>query len=344
MINGLKELKHVLECLIEKSEVVYITPHIGADCDAIASAIGMSMIVKKLGKVPYIVIDDNKIEQSVKTIIDELPKSVNIINLNKALELMDKKSLLVCVDTNKKELVPFKEFDCFDDILIIDHHAVGETTIETDSTYVELKSSSTSEIIFMLMVLNQVKIDFRDGQVNEDDIVNICNYLLSGINLDTSKFTKNVGPNTMEIVAKLVKKGADMNYVNELFMDDFENDMRVQNLVSKTQWKLFNLAIALNNDDPNFIYSKEDLAKAADWLLKYKATDASFALGYIEPEVVYVSARSRGMVDVGEIMSQMGGGGNECGAATRIENADIHEVKLTLEKVIRPGYRFKGME
>ena len=56
---------------------------------------------------------------------------------------------------------------------------------------------------------------------------------------------------------------------------------------------------------------------------------------------MYVSARSRGVVNVGEIMSQMGGGGNEYGAATRIENADINEVRLTLEKVIRPGYKLK---
>ena len=132
-----------------------------------------------------------------------------------------------------------------------------------------------------------------------------------------------------------------INDIAKSYMDDFENDMRVQNLVSKTEWRLFNIAVAINNDDPNMIYSKEDLAKAADWLLKYKATDASFSLGYVDPEVVYVSARSRGVVNVGEIMSQMGGGGNEYGAATRIENADINEVRMTLEKVIRPGYKLK---
>ena len=342
MINNLKELKVVLEELVKKSEIVYITPHIGADCDSIASAIGMCMIVKKLGKVPYIVIDDNKIEQSVKTIIDELPSNINIINLDKALNLMEgNRCLLITVDTNKKELVPFNEFDKFDDILIVDHHGVGPTTIETENIYIDPLASSASEMLFMLMAMLQIKMDFRDTQDTKDEVVNIANYLLSGINLDTSKFTKNVGANTMEIVAKLVRKGANMNYVNELFMDDFENDMRVQNLVSKTQWKLFNIAIAINSDDPNMIYSKEDLAKAADWLLKYKATDASFSLGYVDPNVVHVSARSRGVVDVGEIMCQMGGGGTEYGAAARIEDADINEVKLKLEKVIRPGYKLK---
>lgn len=344
MIENLKELKSVLMELVDKSELVFITPHLGPDCDAIASAIGMHMIVKKLGKDPYIVIDENmtKIEQSVKTIISELPSSVKFITSTQAKELMEgKKVLLTAVDTNKTNLVPFDSFDGFNDILIIDHHATGDTTIQTPHTYIDLKSSSASEIMFMLMAMLQVKMDYREDKDVADVPVNIANYLLSGINLDTSKFTKNVSTLTMEIVAKLMKKGADMNYINELFMDDFENDMRVQNLVSKTQWKLFNIAIAINNDNPNFVYSKEDLAKAADWLLKYKATDASFSLGYIDPEVVYVSARSRGVVDVGEIMAQMGGGGSEYGAATRIENADINEVKLTLEKVIRPGYKLK---
>ena len=344
MIRNLKELKHVLEDLIPKSDIVYITPHLGPDCDAIASAIGMSMIVRKLGSVPYIVTDDNmfKIEQSVKMIINELPNSIRIINSAKALKKMEGKSaLLITVDTNKTNLVPFESFKEFSDVVIVDHHGTGETTIPTDYSYIDTKASSASEIMFILMSMMGIKMDYRMDHENEEEPINIANYLLSGINLDTSKFTKNVSELTMEIVAKLMKKGADMNYVNELFMDDFENDMRVQNLVSKTEWRLFNIAVAINNDDPNMIYSKEDLAKAADWLLKYKATDASFSMGYVDPEVVYVSARSRGMIDVGEIMSQMGGGGNEFGAATRIENADINEVRMTLEKVIRPGYKLK---
>lgn len=344
MIKSLKELKSTLEELIESSDIVFITPHLGPDCDAIASAIGMSMIVKKLDKTPFIVIDNGtfKIEQAVKTIVDELPDTIKIVNSEKANRIREgMKCLLIMVDTNKSNLIPFENVKNFSDVVIIDHHEKGETTVSTDYTYIDTKVSSASEILFNLLSLFSVKLDFRLDVDNLEDPINIANYLLSGINLDTSKFTKNVSQTTMEVVAKLMKKGADMNYVNELFMDDFENDMRVQNLVSKTEWKLFNIAIAINNDDPDMIYSKEDLAKAADWLLKYKATDASFSLGYIEPSVVYISARSRGDVDVGEIMAQMSGGGSEYGAAARIDDANINDVKLMLEKVIRPGYKLK---
>lgn len=348
MIKNIKELKDLLEEVVLENDVVFITPHIGPDCDAIASAIGLYMIVRKLDRECFIVIDDEiqKIESGVRSIMEELPPNVYFIKSTDVERVTkSKKKVLVTVDTNKKNLVPIKDYDIFKKIILIDHHEVGELTIPTEYQFIDTKASSASEIMFQLMNIFGVKMDYKDGEENKFEIPNIANYLLSGINLDTSKFSKNISSTTMGIVSKLMKKGADMNYVNNLFLDDFESDMRVQNLVSKTAWSLFNIGIAMNSENPETIYSKEDLAKAADWLLKYKATDASFALGFIEPDeetpTVYISARSKGRVDVGEIMCQMGGGGNEFSGAAKIESSDINEVKLTLNRVIRPGYKLK---
>lgn len=347
-MKNIRELKDLLEKVVLENDVVFITPHVGPDCDAIASAIGLYMIMHKLNRECYIVIDDemNKIESGVKSIIDELPSCVHIIKSSSIENVSEGKNrLLVTVDTNKTNLVPITDYNLFKDIVLIDHHEIGETTICTDYQFIDTKASSASEILYQLMCLFGVKMEYRMDEDNTDEITNIYNYLLGGINLDTSKFSKNVTSTTMSIVSKLLKKGADMNYVNNLFLDDFESDMRVQNLVSKTAWSLFNIGIAMNFENPETIYSKEDLAKAADWLLKYKATDASFALGFIEPEeelpYIYISARSKGRVDVGEIMSQMGGGGNEFSGATKIQAEDLDEIKLTLNRVIRPGYKLK---
>lgn len=348
MIKTIKDLKTNLDSLLIKNDIVFICPHIGPDADAIASAIGLYMIATKMKKQAFIVINDERysIERAVKTIIDELPDTVKIINLDKALKIMEgKKVLLTTVDTNKSNMVPFDNFKAFNDIVVIDHHDVDSLTIDTDYLFVDTKQSSASEIMFQLMNMYNIKMDYRLDIDNVTDPVNISTYLLSGINLDTSKFLKNTSPQTMTIVSKLMKKGADLNFVNNLFIDDFESDMRIQNLVSKTAWRLFNIGIAINNDDPDMVYTKEELAKAADWLLKYKATDASFAIGYLTPPteeklaVVGVSARSKGVVDVGEIMRQLNGGGNEFAGAAQINTNDLLEVKLKLERVIRPGYR-----
>lgn len=344
MIKDLKQLKERLDYLLENSNKVFITPHMGPDCDAIGSAIALYMICQKFNKEAYIVIDDDilHIENGVKLIMSELPDTVNIVNLSDALGLMDDDSLLITTDTNKTNLVPFDNFEDFKNIVIIDHHNCDEATIRTDDCYIDVEASSTCEIMYQLLCLFNIKIEHKLEDINIKNNISIANYLLGGIILDTNKLTKHVTSKSMDIVARLMKRGADINYANELFLDDFESDMRVQGLVSQTEWKMFNIGITWNIADLTKIYSKEDLAKAADWLLRYKSTDASFALGFIEPEKVYISARSKGCVNVGEIMRQMDGGGNEYSGATCINTGDIKAIRLKLDNVIRPGYRLKG--
>lgn len=341
MLKNVKELKQLLEDKINENEVVIIVPHKGPDCDAIGGALAIDLIVRKMGKSPYILLEDTvKVEHAVKCILDELPESVNIITPDMLKDVIkNNNTLLVTTDTNKKSLVPISDYSVFSDIILIDHHDIGEDTIESTEMYIDVNISSVSEIMCKLLDVFQLKYETIDEE--NPYIFNIANYLLAGINLDTSKFTKRVTSSTMKAVAKLMHRGADLNYVNDLFMDDFEKDCLFMDLVRATTWKLFNIAIAINNENPNFIYEKEDLARAADWLMRYKTSDAAFAIGLVDENAVYISGRSKGVVDVGEIMTQLGGGGNVMSGAARIESNDVKEIKLRLDDVIRPGYKFK---
>lgn len=343
MLKNIKELKQLLEDKIRENEIVIIAPHKGPDCDAIGGALAINLIVRSMGRTPYILLEDTvKLEQAVKSIIDELPEGlVNFITPEALSSVMpdDGKALLVTTDTNKKALVPINDYSVFKDIILIDHHETGVDTIECTDMYIDSEISSVSEIMFKLLDLFQIKYENLDTE--NPYIFNIANYLLAGISLDTSKFTKRVTSTTMKIVSKLMHKGANLNYVNDLFMDDYEKDCRFMDLVRTTTWKMFNIAIAVKNEDPNFIYEKEDLARCADWLMRYKTSDAAFAIGLVEENVTYISGRSKGVVDVGEIMSQLGGGGNATSGAARIESNDVKEIKLRLEDVIRPGYKIK---
>ena len=84
-------------------------------------------------------------------------------------------------------------------------------------------------------------------------------------------------------------------------------------------------------------YRREEIAKAADYALKYGA-DASFVIGKIEDDIVSVSGRSKEKINVGYIMSQIGGGGNKYSGASRVENEKIEGVYKKLIKVIKPPY------
>lgn len=232
------------------------------------------------------------------------------------------------LDVNKKNMICCKdELDCFNDIIIIDHHKEDENTIDTDSKNIDINLSSVSEFMTELLCFYFIKYDNR-----------MADYLLSGIYLDTNKLSKNVTSRTMRCVSKLMERGADLSKVNDLFVEDFVSDRKVQELVSKANFLTYTIAVCIADSDVN--YTKEELAKVADYLLKYKV-DAAFACGYIDESLLSISARSKGKIDVGEIMKELSGGGNVCSAATKISNEGIDEVSGKLVRKLIPSY-YKG--
>ena len=71
-------------------------------------------------------------------------------------------------------------------------------------------------------------------------------------------------------------------------------------------------------------------AQAADELLDIQGVKASFVI-YFDNDVVNVSARSMGDVNVQPLMEKLGGGGHQTMAGAQIENTDVDQVK---EKVM----------
>ena len=322
-MQDLRDLKSIIEEKLKESDHVFITFHNCVDMDAIASAIGLSYIIKKLAKVPYIILNDNydNIEKGAKKIIDSETKNYNIISMKVFDEIKTNNDLLIVVDANKEKQVCCKEYlNDFKDIIIIDHHKEEEDTIKTKYKYIK-KVSSASEIIIELFNLYKFKI-----------IENLSNYLLAGIYLDTNKYSVNCSYRTMELVSKLMKKGADTLKVSEFFEEDFFSDRKIQELVAKATFITENIALCIA--DENIKYTKAELAKVADYLLKYKI-DAVFAAGFIDDEIISISARSKGKIDVSEIMKTLGGGGHIYSAATELKDISFDEISKKLNKIIK---------
>ena len=295
--------------------------------DAIASSIGMYLIANKFTSNVHIIVDEDpvKIEAGVKKIINAVKKNISVISLDKYKQLSGNDDVLVAVDVNKSNLLCCSDcVDNFKDIIVIDHHNEDEKTLNSDAKFVVSDISSTSEIVAELLGLYQIKYDS-----------NIANYLLSGIYLDTNKFTKNASSKTMKLVSKLLERGADLGFVNDLFEEDYASDRKVQDLVGKTNFFTYVVGICCGDELEN--YTKEELAKAADYLLKYKV-DAAFALGSLDEKTISISARSKGKVDAGFIMQQFGGGGNLYSAASKITDEDLPSVHKRLEKVLKPDF------
>lgn len=338
MLESIKELRVTLEDEVKKCSRVFVVGHNSPDFDAIGSAIGLATFAENQGKKAYIIVDDepSKIEPGVKKIIDANRTRFNIITKEEFLALTDPKTLLIVTDVNKKSMISVGDsLAQVGTIIVIDHHSTDEDTIETPNSHISLEASSASEITSRVLHSSKTPYD-KD----------VANYLLAGISLDTKRFKQNTTDKTHEVAEKLIRNGADIDYVNNLFLEEFESYCRISNLIingtvikkySDSLLAPIQVSFTLNRNNPEQIYLKEDYAKAADRMMKFNGIDAAFTLGYVEDGVVHISARSGKRVNVGKIMKEMSGGGNAQSAGGRIENVDVLKVEKELMKKIAYG-------
>lgn len=321
-------IKASLDRLLDENDNVFVVPHIRPDFDAVGSALGIALICKKNNKNCFIVIDDDydKLEPETRKVLESIKGNFNFIRSNDLPVYLTPRSLMVAVDANKDYLLCTKKYlNEFKNIVVIDHHKTDEHTIKTPYLYVDESISSVCEEVSRLLFLYGVKLS-----------PDYANYLLAGIILDTNKLSKNTSAKTFEIASKLTASGADPTIANNMFLEDFEHDRAIQRLVDNTDFQNYIFAIASDSEDSGRIYEPEDIAKAADYLLKYNI-NCSFAMAYIDDITISVSARSKGLIDVSKIMRLFGGGGNEYSAATKIRGKSLQEVKSLLISSLMPG-------
>lgn len=327
--NDLKGLKCSIERMILDCDRTIIVPHNNADYDAIGSAIGLSLIPKKLKKPSYVLINDStyKMEYGLQRILEEAKEITPIINKDKYLSMDGAKDLIILTDVSNSRLLSLgDEVKEKEDVVVIDHHDPTPYLVEGKYNYVDTKASSASEIVTRLLKAFKIKIP-----------TNIANYLLAGIYLDTEKFSKISG-DTSKVMSELFDSGASMDVVKKWFIESFESYRKVQEVVNNVKFYTCRFAIALGN--PNNEYKREELAKAADALLKFDV-DASFAIGNIDVDSISISARGNNLVDVGMIMRELDGGGRPDAAATKIDGQTLEEVEKRLIKAVKPKYYIK---
>ena len=322
-----KCIKSTFDRLLDNNDTVFIVPHNRPDFDALGAAIGVSLICSKNNKKSYIVINESFDELELETgkALLKIKNNFDIVRSSDLDELLTGKSLMVAVDANKDYLLSTKsDLLRFRDIMVIDHHKTDDHTIKTFDMFVDDKVSSACEMISELLKLYDVELTPENA-----------NYILAGIILDTNKFSKNTSADTFMNAAYLTSKGANPTLSNNMFLEDFEHDRAVQRLVDNTDFINYIFAISCACDDSN-VYDVEDIAKAADYLLKYKV-GATFAMAHIDDETVSISARSKGTIDVSRIMKLFGGGGNEFSAAAKIKGKSLQEVKKSLCDILVPN-------
>lgn len=303
-VNDFKEklTKQISDC-----NQVYLTTHMDPDYDAIASLGAIGLICKSLKKAPYIVVDEkdyDNLPNDRTEMFEKLKEKFVVINKEDFENNKVENSLLITVDVNKGFMTPLKNnYKDFSNIVIIDHHEEDENTIKAKHKLITKEVSSCSELMYWL--IKKYKIEPSD----------LCYYtfLLTGIKLDTNKGEKNMFPSTDLCISGLKLKGADDLVASSYFSLDFEQDRKIHRLINETIWKTLRFAIIVGNNE---IYTKEEVAKAADYLLKYTC-EAAIVCGKNKDGGYFVSARSnRENVNLPLFMYELNNGGGNMVSAS----------------------------
>ena len=219
----IKNLEVFMTDKIKNAKKVIIVPHNNIDFDAIGSAIGISLIAKKFKRKYKIIVNDSKVtmDPGVRMILNEIQNEHFIIDRKTYLDEKNDDDLFILTDVNKKNLISIPDLITnMENAIIIDHHNEDNNTLSAAFKYIDPNVSSASEIVTNLLIKSRVLIP-----------ANVANYLLAGIHLDTKGLTKNTTSNTHKIISKLMESGASNNAISSYFIEDFDKDILIQDLV-----------------------------------------------------------------------------------------------------------------
>jgi len=315
---------------MEAADEIFVMGHVREDFDAFGAAVGVAVMAIHIKKPVHLVLSnstdsiDKILEQFKKDKSDTFKKifaKVEDINLQGSIH-----PLLIVVDTHIPYLVAAPPLlERISNIIVIDHHRKSDNAIKNPVLfYHEPSSSSASEMVTELLMYFDEKI--RLGRLP-------ATALYSGIVVDTKSFVVQTGVRTFDAAAYLRRSGADPVIVRELFMADYETTVALAKTKAQSEYFEGGLVVATM---PMLMPNIQAIAgQAADALLTIENVRMSIVLFQMKNDVVGISARSNGNLNVQVIMEQFGGGGHQMVAGAQVKNSNIVDLKNQVTAVAR---------
>ncbi|WP_129728636.1 DHH family phosphoesterase [Ectobacillus funiculus] len=322
-------ISHALKDLVLESNNIIIMGHKLPDMDALGAAIGILKVAELNEREGYIVLDEQGLDKGVKRLIEELKQQPvlwsRFISPEQALELATDESLLVIVDTHKPSMVIEPQLlSTIENVVVIDHHRRGEDFIEDPLlVYMEPYASSTAELVTELLEYQPKRLKMSMLEATA---------LLAGIIVDTKSFTFRTGSRTFDAASYLRSHGADTVLVQKLLKEDMNQYLKIAKTLQNAY--IYKNGIAIATAEEGQLHDQVLIAQAADTLLTMTGVVASFVIAKRTEQMIGMSGRSLGEINVQIILEALGGGGHLTNAATQMHHTSITEAENQLKAVI----------
>lgn len=320
--------------VLSKKDLTVITTHINADFDALASMLA----AQKLYPDALVVFPGSQEKNLRNFFIKSMVYLFNMAEI-KDIDFSDLKRL-VLVDTRQAgrigKLASLLERPDLE-IHIYDHHPPAANDI---SGHLEVNQLTGATITILAEIIMEKGIE-----ISPDEATIMC----LGIYEDTGSFTF---PSTTEkdfkTAAFLLSKGANLNIVSNLISREISpeqigllNDM----IQAATRYNINGVEVVITTvTTDNYV---SDFAFLVHKMVKMENLDAIFTIARMGDKM-YIVARSRiPEVDVGAIVTPLGGGGHTFAAAATIKGKTLvqieHELTEILYKKIHSRSRAKDL-
>lgn len=319
--------------LIQESDSMIIMGHRNMDMDCLGAAMGVYRVAAIMGKQAKIVL--NEPTMAIQMLYNRIQESEEyhdlFISSREAEGQLDEGTLLVIVDVHRASYVEHpKLLELAKNVVVFDHHRRSADYIDNAVlTYYESYISSTCEMISEILQYIGEK-----GKLTTIE----ADALLAGITVDTKNFIFKTGVRTFEAAAFLRRSGADSTRVRKLFQSDMASYKARANALQRTQ--MYKDHIAISQVEPDIEDGFIIAAQTADELLNIKGIMASFVMAQAG-DIIAISGRSHGEVNVQIIMEKIGGGGHQAVAGVQLENYTldeaIEELKKTIDEYLKEG-------
>lgn len=313
-----------IQDLIVDSSQVYLMGHRFGDLDSIGGCCGLAGAIRLMEIPVNVVVDPKKnLSHQLIELVEEEVGSDLFLTPEEALEQITDDTLLIIVDTHNKDILESQElYLAAKRVCVIDHHRKNVNFVDNAIVFHhEPYASSACEMITELLQY------FKLGEP-VDSIYADC--LLSGLMLDTKNFVMRTGVRTFEAAAYLRKIGADTVRVKNLFSGTIEAYRARTEIVGSAEiHDCYAIAVAPKDAADVRLVAPQ----AADELLNISKVEAAFVL-YEAGDMISISARSYGKINVQVIMEALGGGGHQSMAATQLTGTTIEDAKEQLIRAI----------
>ncbi|HMO02831.1 MAG TPA: bifunctional oligoribonuclease/PAP phosphatase NrnA [Oligoflexia bacterium] len=289
---------------IQANHKFLVIAHAHPDADAYGAALGLTAILKKIGKHAIVAIEGAPSER--------------YSNISGFAEILDRiptptpDQWLIVVDCGSFERIGEEEIERLKaaNIINIDHHFSNNGFGKLN--WINPASSSASEMIYEIASVLKCEINTE-----------IATAIMYGIVGDTGSFRySSTSARTLEIASKLVAAGAKITKVHQAIFSDFPlNVAKLKAEVILNAEFLFDNQLALGIVS-NALYKKFNCAeKEVDGLVENLRDIKGVLAGALvkqDGELWRVSLRSsKENLDVAAIAASFGGGGHKMAAAFR---------------------------